>query len=49
MTCHHCQHPLLPCPLGRACPGSDPLSPATCRSCAWGGVCPVHGSRWTRA
>ena len=49
MTCHHCQQHLNPCPLGPACPGSNPYSPAACRSCAWGAVCPTHGTRWTWA
>ena len=49
MFCHHCHQPLQPCPLGPGCQGSAAFSPATCRSCAWGQVCPPHGTRWTRA
>lgn len=47
-TCHHCGRALRPCPLGRACPGSDPLNPDTCRACSWGLVCPRHDRHWTR-
>lgn len=49
LTCWHCHKPLLPCPLGLACPGSDPYSPGACRSCAWGAICSTHTTRWTRA
>lgn len=48
-TCNHCEGRLLACPMGAACPGSDPLHPGTCRSCSWGFICPRHDRSWIRA
>lgn len=48
LGCRHCGRLLVRCPLGAACPGTDPLNPAACRRCSWGALCPVHDRRWTR-
>ncbi len=47
--CRHCDHLLLLCPLGPACPGSSLVHPSVCLECSWGLRCPEHGRRWTTA